>query len=239
MWKKCIYQFFFFWSWEIRIVCAYIWEEFSQIVISDNKSQRDGSCIVLWYCTAEAIVLATEINIELNKKSPVPKSDRFKWDIAMLVNWLTPHWILTWISWVITLKIPAEMCQLTRFFITNLNVFFVFGTELFYNSILPCIGNLSESSKLLFSTSRALCYYLVINVHTQRNIFQILLNQPEIRLHFSFSDWFGTKRKPICFHINRKMMNTILFWFDLIRFRKDFSLCETGKIPSKACRISV
>ena len=35
-----------------------------------------------------------------------------------------------------------------------------------------------------------------------------------------------TKQNSICFRINRKMVNTIWFWFDLTRFRKDFSLCN-------------
>ena len=39
---------------------------------------------------------------------------------------------------------------------------------------------------------------------TQRNLFEILLNQPEIRLYLPFSDWFRV---------------------NLIRFRKDFSVC--------------
>ena len=29
--------------------------------------------------------------------------------------------------------------------------------------------------------------------YTQRNLFEILLNQPEIRLYLPFSDWFGSK----------------------------------------------
>ena len=45
----------------------------------------------------------------------------------------------------------------------------------------------------------------------QRNIFEILLNPTEIRLYLTFSDWFG-------FQIDRKRVNTIWFWFDLIRF---------------------
>ena len=52
---------------------------------------------------------------------------------------------------------------------------------------------------------------------TQKNHLEIWLTQPEIRLYLPFSDWFGT---------NRCMVNTILFRFDLIRFRKDFSVCS-------------
>ena len=60
---------------------------------------------------------------------------------------------------------------------------------------------------------------------TQRNLFKILLNQTEIRLYLPFSDWFGTKLTSVWFQINRKMVNIIWFKFDLIRFRKDFSVC--------------
>ena len=35
---------------------------------------------------------------------------------------------------------------------------------------------------------------------TQKNLFEILLNRPEIRLYFPFSDWFGTKRRSVWFH---------------------------------------
>ena len=43
-------------------------------------------------------------------------------------------------------------------------------------------------------------------------------------MYIPFSDWFGTKRTvSVCFQINHKMVNTIWFWLDLIRFRKDLS----------------
>ena len=49
----------------------------------------------------------------------------------------------------------------------------------------------------------------------------MLLNQIEIRLNLPFSDGFGTERTlPVWFQINQKIVNTILFRFDLIRFRK-------------------
>ena len=60
--------------------------------------------------------------------------------------------------------------------------------------------------------------------YTQRNIFGILLHQTEIKLYLSFSDWFGTERTSVWLKINRKLDNTIWFRFDLIRFRKDFSV---------------
>ena len=61
---------------------------------------------------------------------------------------------------------------------------------------------------------------------------EILLNQTEIRLYLPFSDWLGAKRTSVWFQINRKMVNTIWFRFELIRFRKDFSMC--GQVEWKA-----
>ena len=66
---------------------------------------------------------------------------------------------------------------------------------------------------------------VIFFAHTQTNLFQILLNQPHLRLYLPFSDIFGTKRKSVWFQINWCMVNTILFQFDLIRFGKDFSVC--------------
>ena len=33
-------------------------------------------------------------------------------------------------------------------------------------------------------------------IYTQKNLFEILLNQPEIRLYLPFSGWFGTQTDP-------------------------------------------
>ena len=67
-----------------------------------------------------------------------------------------------------------------------------------------------------------------MNLYTQRNLFEILLNQPEIRLYLTFSDWFGSKWTSVWIQINRKIVNTIWFRFDLIRFWKYFSVCITN-----------
>ena len=61
--------------------------------------------------------------------------------------------------------------------------------------------------------------------YTQKNLFEILLNQPDFRLYFSFSDRFGSKRTSAWIQINRKMVNTIWNRVDLIIFEKDFSVC--------------
>ena len=67
--------------------------------------------------------------------------------------------------------------------------------------------------------------HLHVYLTRQRNLFEILLNQTKIRLYLPFSDWFGTKRTFFWFQLNWKMVNKIWFRFDLIRFRKDFSVC--------------
>ena len=61
--------------------------------------------------------------------------------------------------------------------------------------------------------------------YTKRNLFEILLNQTEIRLYLTFFDGFGTKWTSVLFQIERKIVNTIGFQFELIGFRKDFSVC--------------
>ena len=71
-----------------------------------------------------------------------------------------------------------------------------------------------------------------LHQHTQIYFFEILLNQTEIRLYLTFSDWYGTKQTSIWFQINRKMVNNIWFWFDLIRFRKRFSVWRSGRISA-------
>ena len=72
------------------------------------------------------------------------------------------------------------------------------------------------------------------SAYTQRNLFGSLLNETEIRLYLPFSDWFGAKRTSVWFKSNRKTVNTIRFQFDLLRFRKDFSVCVKQNFRSHA-----
>ena len=89
------------------------------------------------------------------------------------------------------------------------------------------------------NTAKYLCQYtgILMNNYTQRNLFEILLNQTKIRLYLPFSNWFGTKRTAVWFKINRKIVNTIWFWFDLVRFRKGFSVCTAVRrsTDQRAC----
>ena len=84
---------------------------------------------------------------------------------------------------------------------------------------------------------RWICACLTHASCTQRNLFEILLNQTEIRLYLPFFDWFGTKRTSVWFQINWKMVNTIWFLFDLIRFRKYFSVCRENSRPVTWCLV--
>ena len=40
--------------------------------------------------------------------------------------------------------------------------------------------------------------------------------------------YFETRQTSVWFQLNQKMVNIILFRYDLIRFRKDFSVCRTN-----------
>ena len=62
---------------------------------------------------------------------------------------------------------------------------------------------------------------------SQSNRILIIVESIEIRLYIPFSDWFGTKY--VWIQTNQKMLNTIWFRVDLIRFRKYFSLCVLGE----------
>ena len=74
----------------------------------------------------------------------------------------------------------------------------------------------------LVSRTAAVSFFNLDVICTQRNIFEILLNQAAIRLYVPFPDWLGSKRTSVWFQINRKMENTIWFRIDSIR---KISLC--------------
>ena len=73
--------------------------------------------------------------------------------------------------------------------------------------------------------------------------FWILLNRAENRLYLPFSDWFkkwqnwfGSKRTSFWIQVNRKMVNTIGFRFDLIRFQTVFfCVCRNCSEKRLAC----
>ena len=91
-------------------------------------------------------------------------------------------------------------------------------------SLYPCIPALYPD-RWAYAKSVDCC--------TQRNLFQILVNQPEIGLYLPFSDWFGTQTDIVrlLFQINRKMVNTIWFRFDLLKL---LWVCTLGvELPGK------
>ena len=71
------------------------------------------------------------------------------------------------------------------------------------------------------------CYILTCNNwnlkrYTQRNLFEILLNQTDIRLYLPFSDWFGSKSTDFRLVPNQSenvKYNLILGWFNKISKR--------------------
>ena len=80
--------------------------------------------------------------------------------------------------------------------------------------------------KCVSVSSRVLCGLNGVETScTQGYLFEILLNQSEFRLYITFNDWYQTKQMSVWFQINRKIVYTIWIRVDLIRFRKDFSVC--------------
>ena len=70
-------------------------------------------------------------------------------------------------------------------------------------------------------------------VCTYREIFsEILLNQTQIRLYLTFSDWFGTKRTVFVWFQNQSenvKYNLIWVWFNKISEKKILCMCMTWK----------
>ena len=80
-------------------------------------------------------------------------------------------------------------------------------------------------SNLRFNITVTLCF-----AYSKRNLFEMLLNQTEIRFYFPCTNWFGTIRTSAWFHINWIISNKIWFRYDLIIFRKDFSVCRSLRL---------
>ena len=87
-----------------------------------------------------------------------------------------------------------------------------------------------------YSVTMATCDRILIipRLYTQRNLFEVLLNQTKITSYLPLTDWFGTKRTHVWFQNIRKMVNTIWFRFDLIGFRKYFSVCANTSAKNPA-----
>ena len=118
-------------------------------------------------------------------------------------------------------SLHAKQIQINIFFLLFSNSNFM---ESMLNSSGPYMAHPSHAISRLYSVE--LLGRSPITWHTHRELFfEILLNQTEIRLYLPSSDWFGTKRLSVSFQINLKMVNTLWFQFNLIIFRKDFSVC--------------
>ena len=98
----------------------------------------------------------------------------------------------------------------------------VIGLPLCLETLLP-----RSATRLIFWCN---IFQSGLGAVTQRNLFEILLDQPEFRLYLLYANWFGTKRTSVWLQINRKMVNTIRFHSELARFRKDFSVCRRSGV---------
>ena len=84
--------------------------------------------------------------------------------------------------------------------------------------ITPCSDSCFETIKNTHGDIWITAVSMIVVKYTQRNFSEVLLNQLEIRLYLPFSDWFGSKRMSVWIQINRKIVYTIWFRVDLIRF---------------------
>ena len=128
------------------------------------------------------------------------------WNVCVIV-----YWMLFLVLW------KARKCYLLQFFLPVFLWFLIKSLKRIFIWKFPNSNN----------SFLSLGYWIfgaVTLLHTEK-YFELLLNQTEIRLYLPFSDWFKTKQASVWFEINRKMVNKIWFQFDLIRFRKDFSVC--------------
>ena len=97
---------------------------------------------------------------------------------------------------------------------------------------LTSLGIMRARSKIPLNPSGPYCR----DEYTQRNLSKILTNLTEIRLYYNFPIDLEPNRRlfgswsSVWFQINRKMVNTIWFRFDLIRFLKYFSECAYLRI---------
>ena len=76
-----------------------------------------------------------------------------------------------------------------------------------------------EENICMWDTSAELSEISIQVECMQRNIFEILLNQTELRLHLPFSDWLGTKRTvSICcaYQSENGRCHIISVWFNRI-----------------------
>ena len=108
---------------------------------------------------------------------------------------------------------------------------------LFFFLQVPLWGTCSVTwpSRTLNQTVMAVIWRRQIKSRTRtEKSFTNLIKSNRNQIVFTFSDWFGINRTSDWFQINQKMVNTIWFRFDLIRIRKDFSVC-TDKFTSDYC----
>ena len=75
------------------------------------------------------------------------------------------------------------------------------------------------------------CAHYRLNVHTEKS-FRNLVKSNWNQIVFTISRMIWNQRTSVWFQVNRCMVNTIWFQFDLTRFRKDFSVCSVYTVHS-------
>ena len=90
----------------------------------------------------------------------------------------------------------------------------------------------TEGGRVQVGLHDAESFSLLDRLYTQRNIFEILLNQPEISFYLPFSDWFETKQTlSFCVpnQLEKGKYNLISVWFNKVPRR---FLCVLEQIYS-------
>ena len=67
---------------------------------------------------------------------------------------------------------------------------------------------------------------LFLTAHTNKPFLNLFLIWTKFWLYLPFSDSFGTKRHSVWCQINSKSVITIQIWFNLTRFKINFSICS-------------
>ena len=116
------------------------------------------------------------------------------------INWRTSTLYFDIWSSLALLRIPSKRCQITLSW-TDKN-------EIKYPSY----------KQILFLTGRVLTY-----IHTQK-LFRNLIKSNQNQIVFTILRLIWNQTDVHLVQINHKMVNTIWFQFDLIRFQKDFSV---------------
>ena len=170
----------------------------------------------------------------VSRTANVERTGRHKW-VNTSIPWTLFIYVLLIYQYTIHSYINRILVSLTKCIWCTENIVFwkvriwwmrVEGFATFFYHEIVCQVEGNFRGELLHSSEFSVWVRdLQLNMYTPRHFFEILLNQSEIRLYLPFPNRFGYKRSSVFIQINRKMVNEIWFRFDLIRFRKNVSVC--------------